>query len=218
MAELEKIYYSGESYRMAFVRSKISAILVNVYKMVRNILEMSDGKYAELEGIFEKISNDISEIVEKNIDFHQGPFILPLSEVGKHNKDQVGEKMANLGEISTLPGITVPQGFVVTASATRHFLTVEQIAEINRLLQVLDPENLDDLFKSCEEMQKIVMDSSLPPDLEELLHLHFNRLEKADFSRLPGGTALKRPGRRHRRGIFCRSLQHFSGCGQGQVK
>lgn len=181
MAELEKMYYSGESYRMAFVRSKISAILVNVYKMIRNILEMSDGKYTELERIFEEISNDLSKIVEKKQNFHQGPFILALDEVTKKEKDQAGEKMAHLGEISFLPGIKVPQGFVITASATRHFLTADHIAEINRRLQVLDPDNLDDLYKTCEEMQKIVMESPLPPDLEELLHLYFNRLEKVSY-------------------------------------
>ena len=159
MAELEKVYYSGESYRMAFVRSKISAILINVYKMIRDILAMSDGKYKELEPIFEKISNDINDIVERKQDFQQGPFILELSEVRKKDKDQVGEKMANLGEISSLPGIVTPPGFVVTASATRHFLTPNHIAEINRLLQVLDPDNLEDLYKSCEDMQKIVMNT-----------------------------------------------------------
>jgi pyruvate, water dikinase len=181
MAELEKMYYSGESYRMAFVRSKISAIFINVYKMIRNILAMSDGKYTELERIFEKISNDIAEIVEKKHNFLPGPFVLHLDEITRKEKDQVGEKMANIGEISSLPGIVVPQGFVITASATRHFLTVDHIAEINRLLQVVDPENLDDLYKTCEEMQKIVMESPLPPDLEELLHAHYARLEKATY-------------------------------------
>ena len=178
MAELEKAYYSGESYRMAFVRSKISAILVNVYKMIRNILEMSDGKYTELEKIFEKISNELHEIVARKRSFTQGPLILSLPEVRRDDKNQAGEKMANLGEISSLSGITIPHGFVITASATRHFLTAEHIAEINRLLQVVDPENLDDLYRTCEQMQKIVMDAPLPPDLENLLHLHFKGLEE----------------------------------------
>ncbi len=181
MAELEKVYYSGESYRMAFVRSKISTILINVYKMIRNILEMSGGKYTELERIFDKISNEINAIVERKRDFHQGPFILELHEVRRNHRDQAGEKMANLGDISSLPGIATPPGFVITASATRHFLTPDHIAEINRLLQVLDPENLDDLYKSCEDMQKIVMDTPLPPDLEESLHLHYNRLESKNY-------------------------------------
>jgi pyruvate,water dikinase len=181
MAELEKAYYSGESYRMAFVRSKISTILVNVYKMIRNILEMSDGKYTELERIFEKISNDLNEIVARKHDFPQGPLILAINNIRKGDKDLAGEKMANLGEVSSLPGITVPQGFVITASATRHFLTAEHIAEINRLLQIVDPEDIDDLYKTCAQMQKIVMEAPLPSDLEEALHSHFSRLEKESY-------------------------------------
>lgn len=182
MAELEKAYYSGESYRMAFVRSKVSAILINVYKMISNILAMSDGKYTELERIYEKISNELDKIVARKHECIQGPLVLPLNKVRRSDKNEAGEKMANLGEINSLPGIVVPEGFVITASATRHFLTTGHIAEINRLLQVFDSDNLEDLYKACEEMQKIVITAPLPPNLEELLQAHFNRLETASHS------------------------------------
>ncbi len=179
MAELEKAYYSGESYRMAFIRSKITTILVNVYKMIRSLLEMSEGRYKELEIIFERIGNDLDTIIERKPVLRRGDFILPLAEANRKAKDQVGEKMANLGEVAVIFGLVVPQGFVVTASATRHFLTVNTIAEINRRLQVLDPDDLDDLYKTCDELQRIVQDSLLPPDLEELLFVNYARLEKA---------------------------------------
>ncbi len=179
MADLEKIYYSGESYRMAAIHSKITTILVNVYKMVRNLLEMSDGKYAELQQKLEKISSDLDEIIEKHPPCHEGPFILPLTEVNLGARNLVGDKMARLGDIAPLSAILVPQGFVVTASATRHFLTSRHIDEINRKLQMLDPDDLDQFYKTCAEMQKIVTDSPLPPDLEELLHVHYRRLEQA---------------------------------------
>lgn len=181
MAELEKMYYSGNSYRMAAVRSKVTVILINVYKMIRNLLEMSDGKYTELEKIFDKLTNDLDELIETKQAVRQGLFILPFTEVNKNERDQAGEKMTNLGEISSLPGIQVPQGFVITASATRHFLTSKHLTEINRLLQVFDPENLEDLYSTCEKMQDIVTESPLPSDLEELIHLHFNRLEKQNY-------------------------------------
>ena len=72
MAELEKIYYGGESYRMAVIRSKITTMLVNVYKMIRNLLEMSDGRYRDLETIFERIGHDLDEIIERKADFAAG--------------------------------------------------------------------------------------------------------------------------------------------------
>lgn len=181
MAELEKIYYSGDSYRMAIIRSKVTAILVNVYKMIRNLREMADGKYEELETIFERIGHDLEVILEQKPIRHEGPFILPLNEIGREQRDQAGEKMANLGEVATLPGLTVPPGFVLTASATGHFLTAPIIAEINRLLQILDPDDLDRLFHTCEEIKKIVKESPLPADLEELLLVHYSRLEKLTY-------------------------------------
>lgn len=179
MAELEKIYYGGDSYRMAVVRSKLTTILVNVYKMIRNLLEMSEGRYKDLETIFERISNDIDAIVEHKPVLRQGPFILGLDEVGRAVRDQVGEKMANLGEAGAIAGLAIPKGFVVTASATRHFLTDSHLAEINRRLQVLDPDALEDLYHTCGEIQQMVREAPLPADLEELLHVHYARLERA---------------------------------------
>ncbi len=179
MAELEKAYYGGESYRMAFIRSKITTILVNVYKMIRNLLEMSDGRYKDLETIFERIGHDLDEIIEKKQIVSQGEFILPLTEVDRKKKKEAGEKMANLGEVAAIPGLAVPKGFVVTASATRHFLTADHIADINRRLQILEPDDLDGLFKTCEEIRKTIQESPLPSDLEELLQMHYSQLEKA---------------------------------------
>ncbi len=72
MAELEKIYYSGDTYRMAVIRSKVTAILVNVYKMIRNLLEMSDGRYQDLETIFERIGHDSGNYLRTEINVSGG--------------------------------------------------------------------------------------------------------------------------------------------------
>ena len=178
MAELEKLYYSGQSYRMAAIRSKVTAILVNVFKMVKNLREMAGGKYQELETIYESIGNELNTIFERRPNRPEGPPILSLEEINLRQWDQVGAKMANLGEVATRSGLKVPPAFVITASATGRFLTPQVLAEINRRLQILDPEDFDSLFKTCEELKRIVREAPLPPDLEELLYLHYGRLEK----------------------------------------
>lgn len=178
MAELEKVYYSGESYRMAVVRSKINTILVNVYKMIRGLREMAGGRYTELEEIFDKISCELSGIIERKPEFRDGPFILPLGEVTRRDREQVGEKMANLGELSAIPSLLVPPGFVVTATATRRFLTGTHIDEINRRLQTLDPDDMDGLYRACSEIKKMIIDSPLPAELEEMLVAGYRSLEE----------------------------------------
>lgn len=181
MADLEKIYYGGESYRMAVIRSKITTILVNVYKMVRSLLAMSSGRYGELEKIFDTISSSLEQIIEKKPAMQQGPLILVLQELSLKHRALAGAKMANLGELTRLPGVMVPPGFVVTATATRSFLTTEHFAEINRRLQVLEPDDLDALYKGCQGIQAMIKGLPLPADLEELLFVHYNRLERTAF-------------------------------------
>jgi pyruvate,water dikinase len=185
MAELEKAYYSGDSYRMALIRSRVITMLVNVYKMIGNLKEMSDGKYKELETVFDKISDDINDVIDQQPTRRQGPYIRSIAEINRADKDCVGEKMANLGEISTIPHIEIPPGFVLTTSATSHFLTVEIIAEINRLLQILEPDDLDSLFKTCQDIEETIMAATLPTDIEEELMLHYADLEKNSFPDCP---------------------------------
>ena len=179
MAELEKLYYSGESYRMAVIRSKILTILVNVYKMIGNLIEMSDGKYRQLENVYERIKNDIDAIVVRQPPHSHGEYIIQLDQISRKDRDLTGDKMATLGELSKLKSITIPPGFVLTASATRHFLTTDFLAEVNRRMQILDPDDLQDLYKTCTELQQMIVDTPLPPDLKELLYHHYSYLEKA---------------------------------------
>ncbi len=178
MAELEKIYYGQESYRMADIRSRITTVLTNVYKMIFNLMAMAPGRYSALEKTFEKISGEIGAIVDSVPQYADGPLVYDLQDISGKNRDQVGGKMANLGEIAGLPALTVPPGFVMSASATRRFISPQLLTEINRLLQVLEPENMQSYYKGCEEIQRAVMNSPLPPELEEILMSGYGRLEE----------------------------------------
>lgn len=180
MAELEKLYYSGESYRMAVIRSKINTILVNVYKMIRDLRDMSDSRYPELEKIFDKISGELTGIIERKPQFSEGPLTMALDDVHWRDREQVGEKMANLGEAAAIAGVLVPEGFVITASATRRFLTGDHLAEINRLLQVLDPDDLTGLYRTCDEIRKMIMETPLPAELEGSLLAGYRRVEEKE--------------------------------------
>ena len=178
MAELEKIYYGHESYRMADIRSRITTVLANVYKMIFSLMAMAPDRYSALEKTFEKISKEIGAIVDSVPQYTDGPLVYDLHEISGKNRDQVGGKMANLGEIAGLPALTIPRGFVISASATRRFISPRLLTEINRLLQVLEPENLQSYYKGCEEIQRAVMNSPLPPELEEILMGGYAQLEE----------------------------------------
>jgi pyruvate,water dikinase len=179
MAELERIYYGGDSYRMAAVRSKVTTILVNVYKMVKNLLAMSPGQYGELEKRFEAISASIEEILERKPQHPDGPLVFPLAAIGKKHASLVGEKMANLGEVSRLSGCQLPPGFVITATATRMLIPPSSLDEINRILQQLDPEKFTDLLKGCDAIRDIILSTPVPAELEAAILTEYRKLEEA---------------------------------------
>lgn len=178
MAELEKTYYSGESYRMAEIRKKITIILVNVYKMVKSLLSMSPAHYGELEKRFEAVSTTIQEILDRKPRQPEGDTILFLTQVGKKQANLVGEKMANLGEVSRIAGCSLPPGFVITAAATRTLFPAQLLDEINRILQVIDPNDLRDLQKGCDAICRLVMETQIPEELQTQILSAYRQLEE----------------------------------------
>jgi pyruvate,water dikinase len=72
-------------------------------------------------------------------------FIVSLSEVTRSQIDMVGSKAANLGEMLQA-GFPVPDGFVLTTEAFKHFLKVNDL--------------------NLESSQKEVEAASLPPEIE----------------------------------------------------
>ena len=180
MAEMEQALHANRTFSMAFFRSRSTAVMVNVYKMAQCLIDMSGGKYLGLEKSFEEISGHVDSILEQEPVISTGDWILPLEKINKNFADQVGEKMANLGEVSEVKDIRIPSGFAITATAARYFLSSNNITqEINRRLQILDPDNLESLYETSAEIQKLISNSMLPGDLEELIYTHYAMLEEA---------------------------------------
>lgn len=178
MADLEQALISGQTYSMAMVRAKATVVLVNVYKMVHNLIEMADGKYRGLEEVFDRIGKEVESFIEQMPEVQKGPLVLDLSDIDVTMADQVGEKMAALGEVSRLPRVTTPSGFVMTAAASRYLISANNLMpEINRLKQLLDSEDMEKLYETSAAIQQLISNCSLPGDLDEALLDAYHRLE-----------------------------------------
>lgn len=184
MAEMEQALRTGQTFSAAFVRSRCTAIMVNVYKMIQSLMEMSGGRYHKLKKSFENISGKVDEILEQKTIVSSGPWIIPLYKINKNLADQVGEKMANLGEVAGIEGIRTPKGFAISAAASRHFLGANDLnSEINRRLQMLNPDNLAEVYEISAEIQKLISNAPLPTELEAKINNAYLELERET---LPG--------------------------------
>jgi pyruvate,water dikinase len=98
------------------------------------------------------------------------PYIIPFTELGRHDIARVGGKNCSLGEmISQLSaaGVTVPGGFATTADAFRDFLAHEYLAErIARELASLDVDDVARLAETGARIRGWILATPFPERLQ----------------------------------------------------
>ncbi|OPL13948.1 MAG: phosphoenolpyruvate synthase [delta proteobacterium MLS_D] len=95
---------------------------------------------------------------------------------------QVGGKNASLGEMRrelAPKGVSIPDGFAITAHAYRYLLESAGIrAEIEKLLSDLDTHDLQGLATKGEKIRSLIYKASLPDDLEREIKTAYAELCK----------------------------------------
>lgn len=94
-------------------------------------------------------------------------YIRYFKDIDKHDIPIVGGKGANLGEL-TQKGLNVPPGFCITAKAYMDFIEYAELDEVIRALMYgLDEEDPSLLVHISDEIQKRILKSNIPGELEE---------------------------------------------------
>ncbi len=178
MAEMEQALDPGHPFGMAFIRGNCTALSVNIYKMIHHLTRLADGRYTELDQPFRTITKQLEQVIASRLVSTEGAPILAMEEVDASKVDQVGEKMANLGEVRNRVGLRTPDGFVITASAARKFIEANALqVEINRRLKGLDLDNLEALYTVSAGIQSLISTAPLPAELEEAILTHHQQLD-----------------------------------------
>jgi len=109
-------------------------------------------------------------------------FILWFNQIGIKDIPLVGGKNASLGEMYrhlTQKGIVVPNGFTITSAAYHYFLkNADIIKRIKQILADLNTHNIKNLMDRGAKVRKIILKSSLPKDLEQLIVRGYRKLEQ----------------------------------------
>jgi pyruvate,water dikinase len=107
-------------------------------------------------------------------------FILWFNEIGIDDVPMVGGKCASLGEMYRKlhdKGISIPNGFAITAYAYRYFLKYAGIEdEIKKVLKDLESGDVYDLMRRGREVRDIIKDAEFPPDLTQAVYVAYDQL------------------------------------------
>ncbi len=179
MADLEGALRGRRPVGMSFCKANCTAVSVNVFKMIKNLDELAPGKYGELYGRFRDIQESINQSLSQKRPVVGDELVIPLGSTSADMADQVGSKMANLGEIRSQIGLLVPEGFVVTSRAYQRFFEANELqAEIDRLLQSSSADELDKLYELSARIQQLIIGAPVPEDLRQAIASAYRRLEE----------------------------------------
>ncbi|MFA7201607.1 MAG: phosphoenolpyruvate synthase [Candidatus Paceibacterota bacterium] len=115
------------------------------------------------------------------------PFIKLIRDITINDIPEVGGKNASLGEMFQHlepKGVRIPDGFVVTASAYRHFITEGRVKDvvlkdfIEQTLKGLDTKDLKQLQHVGKLIREAVISAHMPEDLEAEIRMAYRRMEK----------------------------------------
>ncbi len=167
MAEIESALGGYRLFGMNFVRSRATIISAGVFQAVQHLNELApEGKFKALYDRFSDIKLKIMQVLNTERKTDNAPLVIPLSEIGRKDVDQVGVKMANLGEAATRLKMDIPEGFTVTAAAEQAFIEHNNLKdEIERRKQAQGSEDIDGLYRLSSSLQQLIMESEIPESL-----------------------------------------------------
>jgi pyruvate,water dikinase len=178
MGDMEQTLTGSQPFGMSFVKSASTAASVSVMQIIRNLQALAPGRYSQLNERFKEIQEQINSVLLSKKIPRGSRLVVPLEEVDKDMADEVGSKMANLGEILSHMQLSVPAGFVISSAAYERFMEHNDLqAEIDRLLQATHVEQVDQLHGLSAAVKQLVIRAEVPADLEQAILEGYGRLE-----------------------------------------
>lgn len=105
-------------------------------------------------------------------------FVLCFQDIDKTKLTVVGGKGANLGELSKIEGIRVPDGFCISTEAFKRI--IGETASINEYLDqlsLLKVEDRDKIGELCGEIRRVIEGIAIPQDINDAI---FSQLGEKD--------------------------------------
>jgi rifampicin phosphotransferase len=108
-------------------------------------------------------------------------YVLGFQDIDKTKIMVVGGKGANLGELSRIEGIRVPDGFCISTEAFKRIIAeTPSIHELLDQLSLLTVEDRDKIAELSGEIRRVIEGIAIPEDINEAISRHLSRLGETD--------------------------------------
>lgn len=178
ISAMEQAISTNKYFNMIHVRSLSAQAFLRVYSIIKNLQDMGV-KDPDVLTFFNQLLREKEKITGPELPAGSGELTIHLSQVDPERTDQVGSRMASLARVGPLlPGVRVPSGFVITDAGYQAFLRYNNLQdEIKRLLQTLEVTSMSDLYNVSSQLQMLIINARVPPDLEKAIIKSYRQLE-----------------------------------------
>jgi pyruvate,water dikinase len=105
-------------------------------------------------------------------------WVLWFEELGQGDRELVGRKCANLGEMVKI-GMRVPPGFALSVEAYKDFMSMTGVVdEIEKYLAESKPKELKQYKQASVDIRQIVQSKAIPEKLEKAIASHYSEMSR----------------------------------------
>ena len=177
ISRLEERLQNRRQIDMQSVRAEFAGIQDGVGEIIDRMIELGGPKYATLRSRFDAIAKDVGSLLPRARPVEKDEFIIPFFRLNKDRAFSVGAKNANLGEMKSVIGLPVPDGFAISAWAYKYFIETNRLQErINRLFAQVHIRRYEDMAVISDEIREMVILREIPEDLASAIYAAFDDL------------------------------------------
>ncbi|MFW6123264.1 MAG: PEP/pyruvate-binding domain-containing protein [Thermodesulfobacteriota bacterium] len=167
ITDLEEILPQGFPVDWARVENLVRALRWSVGSLIRALLAMHPTAYADLEEQFHRLESSLTQAVALPPEDSRPPYTLTMAEAAAA-PELAGGKAHTLSLMLKKAGLPGPRGFVVTTRAFHLFLQHNRLRyRLDELLAHVCLDRGPRLEELTREMQAIILESEVPPQVQE---------------------------------------------------
>lgn len=176
LAELEMLYYSGQTFTAADVAFQYEHLFGQVRALVNALNNLSEHRYALLNRQADRINAQVRKIFRPAVIHHDLPAVVALADLPATASGDAGGKAANLARIARETDLLVPPGFVVTAGGYDRFLKANQLDQL--VLDELAGLSPGDprMAEVSEHLVSLILTADVPEELVASLQAHYQTI------------------------------------------
>lgn len=179
ITEIEAALRGDAPFHMSFVRLRCAAVSSSVLQIIEQLNHIAPNKYTALFTVFEQIREQVDASIHLHRKSRNAPLTLPLAGLNREMSLQTGSKMATLGELGGQLGLTVPEGFVITAEAYLQFMEHNKIQPaIDKLIEAHPQDDIEGLHSLSNGIRQFIIGCHIPGALKQEIEDRYRCLEE----------------------------------------